>query len=133
MYDACPYTQLYEPLLYDDVLRPALCTSSSIVVGVGTVNNAVSPPISKRKADDTIVSYAARLPSPLWSVWPAENQPANWLSHVDHVGCVVVNRRRVMEGGRCGGGGGTEGGGRGGQGGGSGGEGIAGGTMLSKA
>jgi hypothetical protein len=121
-------------VLYDDDVRPALFTMSSIVVGVGTLKVAVSPPISNLNMVEAVVSYASRLPSPLRTVLPAENQPENRLLHVDELGDVVVNRRCAMVGGGDGDGrrgGGDVGGGNGI--GGNGGDGDAGGTMYSKA
>jgi hypothetical protein len=46
VYEACPLSQAVEPEFHDDDVRPALFTMSSIVVGVGTLKVAVSPPIS---------------------------------------------------------------------------------------
>lgn len=129
MYDACPLIQVDvdPPVLDDDVVRPAPCTTPSIVVGVGTLNTADSPLTSKRKLDATAESYAARFPLPLETVLPAANQPLNPLSNAAPFGEVVVKRSSSTKGGAGGGDGGAGGGGDGGGGGGDAGGGEDGG------
>jgi len=74
--EPCPFDQMVEAMLRDDVLRPALRTKSTMVVSYCRVSTAVAPPITKRKTDADTASYASYLPDRGRStVWPSVNQP----------------------------------------------------------